>query len=224
MTSIKRHVGRIQQTDKRCVVLMLQLQDENGNIIDAEHCMIVDTDALPDRLHQPLMHILDSVEGQQEQVLAKLLARRAGPDAGVDMFSSLAGKLSGVNYVRKMHVDQILMYPEPNRPIPLRAVLEALGTIRPGANEQVVEQAWDEKFNPHNHNSAIQNSEESVKIASNLLREAEDFQALANQKREAAYKVAPQLRPTTEAASPKGKKAVKVTPDVAESEAQTGTG
>ena len=185
---MKRHIGKITNTDKRCVVLFMQLQDEAGNILDPDNAMIVDSDALPDRLHQPLMEIVESVEGQNTPVLATLLARRIGPDFGVDMFTALAQH----NTLQKIPVDNITMFPEPNQPISLRKVLESMGKIEPRSED---EEAELNKFNPHTNNQNATSREEQTGIANGLLREAADLENIAAAKKAEAYKIAPSLMP-----------------------------
>lgn len=185
---MKRHIGRITNTDKRCVILFMQLQDEKGDILDPDSAMVVDSDALPDRLHQPLMEIVESVEGQNTPVLATLLARRIGPDFGVDMFTALAQH----NTLQKVPVDNITMFPEPNQPIALRKVLEGMGRIEPRTES---EEDSIIKFNPHSSNQQAIAFEEKTGIASGLLREASDLEAIASAKRAQAYKIAPSLEP-----------------------------
>jgi len=188
---MKRHIGKITNTDKRCVVLFMQLQDETGNVLDPDNAMIVDSDALPDRLHQPLMEIVESVEGQNTPVLATLLARRIGPDFGVDMFTALAQH----NTLQKVPVDNITMFPEPNQPIQLRTVLENMGKIDPRTEEEI--EALD-KFNPHANNHNAIAIEEQTGVANGLLREAEDLEGIAAAKRAQAFKIAPSLAPAVE--------------------------
>ena len=185
---MKRHIGKITNTDKRCVVLFMQLQDEAGNVLDADNAMVVDSDALPERLHQPLMDILESVEGQNTPVLATLLARRIGPDFGVDIFTALAQH----NCLQKIPVDNITMFPEPNQPISLRTVLENMGKLEPRSEKEMDE---INKFNPHTNNQDATTIEEQTGVATGLLREAEDLEAIALSKRNQAYKMAPSLTP-----------------------------
>ena len=106
MSTFKKHVGRIRNTDRRCVVVYMQIP---GN---EENALVVDTDALPDRFHDALMDIIDSNEGQQTPHLHTLLQRRILPDLGLDMMNALHtyGQLRAVN------IDNIVMYPAPNAP------------------------------------------------------------------------------------------------------------
>jgi hypothetical protein len=177
--NIKRHVGRIKSTDRRCVVVMMQLQDENGIILDPNNAMIIDTDSLPDRLQQPLLDIVDSAEGQNETVLARLLARRSGPESGVDIFTSLCGGFNGANYVRKISVNDVVMYPAPNNPVPLSVVLEAIGS--PTKEIKVEPKPMTQ--------------EEKIIQAKALLLEAQDLQELAYKKIEEAWELDPSLKP-----------------------------
>lgn len=186
MSNVKKHVGRITNTDKRCVVLFMQIVDEHGNILDPDHALIVDTDSLPDRLHEPLMEIVESVEGQKTNVLGELLGRRASPDGGLDMFNTLHRR----GYVQKVPVDHVVMYPKPNQKVPLRQILEEMGRLpkpEKNSNEPV------DKFNRYEHNQDATDLESRQAVARNLLLEAVDLEAIAKGKRDEAKRICPEI-------------------------------
>ena len=58
-----KHVGKLSNTGKKCVVVFRELPE------DKENCLIVDTDACPDWMHDDIMNavILD----HQAQMLGK---------------------------------------------------------------------------------------------------------------------------------------------------------
>ena len=47
MAEMVKHVGRIKNTDRKCVVAFRYIYDEKGNITDRDHCLVIDADALP---------------------------------------------------------------------------------------------------------------------------------------------------------------------------------
>ena len=71
---MKKHIGKIKSTDKRCVVINSMIPGKE------DHALVVDSDALPDKFHDALMTLLESTEGQSAKVLGDLLSRRRYQD------------------------------------------------------------------------------------------------------------------------------------------------
>jgi hypothetical protein len=185
MSTFKKHVGRIKNTDRRCVVIYMQIPGNEDN------ALIVDTDALPDRYHDALMPLIDSVEGQSTPHLHTLLARRILPDTGMDMLNSL--HIAGL--LRPAPIDNIVMYPAPNQPCPLRTIVEFVN----GQEPTPVTDA--DLGNRVLENQKAQSDESKKNLALNILQQAKDLQVEADRKREQAYKMYPSLRPTEPVAS-----------------------
>lgn len=180
MSTFKKHVGRIKNTDRRCVVVYMQIP---GN---EENALIVDTDALPDRFHDALMDIIDSVEGQQAVHLHSLLSRRILPDLGLDMMNAL----HTYGLLRPVGIDNIVMYPAPNAPCPLRTIVDYMnGEDAPKVEEET------KLENRILENQKADSAQAQLDIANNMLRQAEDLENSAAAKREQAYRLAPELRP-----------------------------
>src|SRR5690606_30407520 len=114
MSVIKKHVGKIKSTDQRCVVVFMQLPE------DKEHALIINVEALQPRYEQLLLEVVDSAEGQNEKVLAKAMARRTVPETGRTIMEEF--HMRGL--MRAESVDNIIMMPRPNMPIPLTVVLQ----------------------------------------------------------------------------------------------------
>jgi len=179
MSTFKKHVGRIKNTDRRCVVIYMQIPGNEDN------ALIVDTDALPDRFHDALMDIIDSTEGQQTAHLHTLLSRRMLPDLGLDMMNAL----HTYGLLRSVAIDNVVMYPAPNAPCPLRTIVDFIN------NEEAPE---DQKVNLDNRileNQKADQAQGQLDVATNILRQAEDLEAEAAKKREQAYRLVPSLRP-----------------------------
>lgn len=180
MTTLKKHVGRLRITDRRCVVVMMQIPGKE------DHALVVDTDALPDRFHDALFSVVDSQEGQSVGQLHTLLARRIVPDLNMDMMNALhAG-----GYFRAVPVDEVIMYPAPHQTLPLRQLIELMGNTVPTTPEQHAELQ-----NRHLENQKVQAANEQIDVAKNLLIQAADLEAAAAAKRAEAFRVAPSLRP-----------------------------
>ena len=179
MSTFKKHVGRIRNTDRRCVVVYMQIPGNEQN------ALIVDTDALPDRFHDALMDIIDSSEGQQTPHLHTLLQRRILPDLGLDMMNAL----HTYGQLRAVDIDNIVMYPAPNAPCPLRTIVDYMN------GEDAPPEVNLELENRVLENQRTDSSQAQHDIANNILRQARDLEEEANRKREQAYRLVPSLRP-----------------------------
>lgn len=202
MGEMKRHIGKISNTDKRCVIVFMQIPE------DPDYALIIDTEALPDRWHEGLMSIVEH-EGQKFTNLADLLARRIMPDTNIDILNTLhqAGRL------QKVPVTNVIMYPLPNHPVPLTKVIEAVqGDLAGEVTEAVVTDdtivadavadvsaeamaADPERFSRIQHNQNFDADERRVMTANNLLVEADMLTSEAVRKRDQAYGIAPELKP-----------------------------
>jgi hypothetical protein len=184
---MKRHIAKTN-LDQRCVVLFMQIPGRES------HALICQIDALPPRLEQAVMDVIESAEGQADPVLANVLSRRLLPDTGENLMQALHDR----GHLSPIPVDNVLMLPMPNMPFPLRQIIEQMGgTVPQSMQSETSEQQATEKFNPH---AAIPQSEANSNMsgtAKNLLIEAQMLEADAKAKREKAYTLAPELRPRT---------------------------
>lgn len=196
------HIGRLANTDTRLAIIFPR------NPHQPDTALVVNTDALPPRLHDAMMDVLQK-EGQSTPVLATALQRRIFTDTGVDLMNTL----HMANAIQSVSIDQVILYPKPNIRIPLR---EALGeapvtqvqpqdysTRPPLETPQPLNNApLDTTYNPHLHNSVAGRAEEAIAIATNILYEAQLLEDEATRKREQAYQLVPSLRPRPVAAIP----------------------
>lgn len=205
MATLMRHVGRLINTDKRVVVVFLQIPNRE------DHALVVDTDALPPKYHDELMAVVQG-EGQKDPNLANILSRRIMPASGEDILSTLhkAGVLQPVP------VSNVMMFPEPNRGVKLSDVIAAMK----GSNQTTspvtedMERASIEKVNRIVDNQQISKDEQRYEIAKNLLVEAQLLEQEAERKRRQAFEYAPELRSNT--------KEVPVVPPIEEPAAPVG--
>jgi len=179
-----RHVGKIANTDQKCVVAWMQLPGRET------HALCIPTDSLPPRLEQAVMQVLQSPEGQSEEILANILSRRKMPDSPN---STLFETLHVGRHMVAVPVTQVIMFPRPNMPFPLADILRSQGELVSAVSAG--ETAARDKFNTHAHNKASMNAEQRLGVARNLILEATDLEAVANKKREQAYDLAPELKP-----------------------------
>lgn len=180
----KRHVGRLRNTDRRCVVVFMQIPNDEGN------ALIVDTDGLPDYIHESLFLVVDSTSAQCDTNLSDVLCRRTSPEPSQDMLSFLHTR----GLLTRMPITNVVMYPLPNQPVPLEQIIEFMGGTVPQKSAPH-EQDLTEKFNPILDNQRMDGVQKSLSLATGKLREAELLESEAKKKREEAYGLFPQLRP-----------------------------
>lgn len=179
---MKRHIGRLVNTDQRCVVVYMQIPGRE------DHALIASTDSMHPRFEQAVMEILESPEGQSDPVLANVLARRLMPESG----KSVLQAMHEMGILTPVHVDRVVMLPQPGMPFPLRQIIEGMGNTLPKIDDTIEPQP---KYNPHTVNTQALSDENRVAIARNLLVEADLLDGDAKRKREQAYAYAPELRP-----------------------------
>lgn len=187
---MKRHIGKMANTDQRLVVVFMQIPGKE------DHALVVPTDTLPARYEQAVMDILESPEGQAEETLANVLSRRLMPDTGKPVLVALheAGMLKAIP------IKNIMMMPQPNMPFPLSSILESLGrdmTVKePSPTNYVAPEVTAiEKYNQIQVNQKIEGVENRRAIYQNLMIEAQLLDGEAEKKRQAAYKVCPEMAP-----------------------------
>lgn len=187
MSQIKKHYGKIKSTDRRCVVVFMQLPDA------PEKALIIDVEALPPRFEQIISEILNAPAGQNEKNLADYMNTRQVPETG----RSVLNEFHANGFLRAEPISNVIMLPTPNQPIPLTDILKSLGTLPETVEAQQVQEA--EKFNTIVNNLHAGKNEERMQLASNMLYEAQLLEAEAAKKREQAYQYAPSMRPNKKA-------------------------
>ena len=77
-----KHVGRVKNTRKKCIVAYRTLPG------DAYNCLIVPTESLPDSYHDAIINLVESGAGQSSYEFAEAMARTNFPDGSI-MLSAL---------------------------------------------------------------------------------------------------------------------------------------
>jgi len=182
MSNMLKHVGEIANTSKRCAIVFLQLPEDPG------FALVIDTETIPPRFHQPLMEVIESNEGQAANSLADILARRIMPETGQTMLQTFhqAGCL------QKVTIDNVNLMPRPNVKHPLREVLVAMGKATSAPKAPLTE----DTTNFYQQQAKDQNTDQRRSVAEGLLQQAGLLQADADRLREQAYAQVPELRPT----------------------------
>lgn len=183
---MKRHIGKLTNTDQRCVVVYMQIPGRE------DHALIASTDSMPPRFEQAVMEILESQEGQTDPILANVLARRIMPESNMSVLQAM----HEMGILVPVHIDRVVMLPQPNMPFPLRHIIEGMGNTLPKISESAEPQA--QKYNPHTANAQAISDENRMAIARNLIIEAEMLENDARRKREQAYAYAPSLGASAE--------------------------
>lgn len=200
MAEMIRHTGLLNNTGKNVVVAFMSLPE------DPDYALVIDTDALPDSFNESLRKIVESVDGQNAQNLAEVLARRMTPDGSN---TTMLQKLHAAGRLQKVSIDLVTMTPRRGINWPLRQVLDAmkqqeqtapanLDDLDPETRAQVIAEMG--KFNVHATNMEGTTAEGQKAEAANLLKMAEMLEADAMSKRQQAYRIDPSLKKKTAAA------------------------
>lgn len=186
MTNMKRHIGKVTNTDQRCVVVWMQIPNRES------HALVCSIDNLPPRIESALMTIVESQEGQGDPTLANVLNRRLMPDMGN---KTVLTCLHEMGLLSAVPVDNITMMPVPNMPFPLRRILQDMGQIVPDAAPAPAANPAEVKFNAYG--DAVQRDATDLEKGKAKLKilEAELLEGEAQKKREEAYAYDPSLRP-----------------------------
>lgn len=184
---MKRHTGKILSTDQRCVVTYMQIPGRET------HALVIPTDSLPPRMEQAIMEILESDEGQGEETLGNVLARRLMPDTGLNVLQTLHES----NLLTAVPVSQIIMLPKPNMAFPLSKVLETMGRAAPDASGII-----GENVGAFEHNAQTEVRSDLRMTALNLIAQASLLEEDAGRIRERAYATDPSLRPAAAKVAP----------------------
>lgn len=189
-----KHTGILNNTGKNVVVVFMALPE------DADHALVVDTDALPDMYNEALRKVVESVEAQQAKNLADVLARRMAPD-GSNM--TMLQKFHAANRLMKTPVSNVTMTPKKGVRWPLSEVLQAMNSdtqtpqsfddLDPETKAAIAAEV--KKFNMHAHNTEGETVSGVKGEARALLDMAQLLESDAQSKREQAYRMDPSLRP-----------------------------
>lgn len=109
-----KHVGQVTNTGRRCVVVFREIYNDDGKVVDPNSCLIVETDALPDAVHQDIIRIVESEVAQRDSNLFNVLHRERLSDGNTALaYLNKSGRL------RKFPTSQILLTPDANNTLRL---------------------------------------------------------------------------------------------------------
>lgn len=200
MANVK-HVGQVANTGLKCVVVFREIYDENGNVTDPNHCLIVETERLPDMEHDDIVRVVESDSAQTANQFYEIAHRSMFSD-GINMLT----KLHNRGYLKKYPTNQILMTPNSSTSVALSEVNEIIRKQSTGMSESDIRNSMvdDTDKPPRNHTTSQQTAPapkaeagvlDDSDIAKNMLSQADTYEAEVKRLREEAYNMAPELKP-----------------------------
>jgi hypothetical protein len=186
-----KHVGKTH-TGKRCVVVFREVPDE------AHNCLIVDTDALPDWMHDDVMNAVESPGAQQSNDFYEYAERTVLTD-GTNMLQALhtTGRL------QKVATDQITLTPNNEVSVGLTEINNIVrenkgdkSVVAPSTEQ--VSMAGKDTTAPVMESAAAPRSNAGVSdtdLAKQFLAQAKGYETEAKSLKAQAYELAPGLKP-----------------------------
>jgi hypothetical protein len=204
-----KHVGRIKNTGRRCVVVFREIYDENGNVVDGDNCLILETESLPDAEHQDIMRIIESEPAQSTGDIYNVFARsRLGSGA-----LALNWMVSS-NRLRKFPTNNIELTPDSRTVLGLDTLNKIVKMQKSGASEADISRVLqdDTDMPPRQANMLAESTEtapateatsqsgddgvmDDAAIAQSYMSQAEMFEKQAKELREQAIQLDPSLKP-----------------------------
>jgi hypothetical protein len=149
---------------------------------DPEYALVVGIDSLPP-VFQDFITDLLLRDGQKVTSFAQTLMGRQMPNSTKSVLQGLHESA----LLQRVSVDNVMMLPRANMPIPLRAILEEMGNLTRTENST--------KINQFMLNDQVGKSESARQQANDFIAQAQLLEADARAYREKAYALWPELRP-----------------------------
>tara|TARA_B100001248_G_scaffold262535_1_gene259225 strand:+ start:8149 stop:8730 length:582 start_codon:yes stop_codon:yes gene_type:complete len=185
MKAIK-HVGRLINTDKRIVVVFRNVPGEPQN------CLVTDTEALPDWIHDGLINAVESIEAQSTGELYDYLSRSMFSDGSI-MLDSLHTR----GLLQKQKTENVMMTPNANTTIRLDQLNEMIESAK--SENKVAQSVLKEPVTGETGEAPASAQADGVlddkALADQKLAQAKGFETEAARLREEAYELAPDLKP-----------------------------
>ena len=184
-----KHVGQLINSQRRVIVVFREIPDE------PTHCLVVDTDALPDWMHNDIINAVESPGAQSSANFYEYAQRTVFTDG-----SNMLQTLHAAKRLSKQPTSNVMMTPNTSAKIRLD---ELNNLIREQNGDQPAvtdvppenELGMATKKTPSKSEAPAVISEED--IAKNMLAQAEQFSAEAERLREEAYALSPGLKKST---------------------------
>ena len=184
--NLKKHSGQLSNTGVRVAVVFRKLPN------DSTHCLLVETERLPDSYHDYVIQCLNSKEASETNDFYEVLNRRTFPD-GTNCLTSLHQR----GFLRKEPISNVTMLPLPGQAVPLELIN---ATIDKKVDEYVAKQKGQTPVElPPIPDKAGEKAsavmQDPSAIAKGLILQAELLEQDAAKKREEAYELVPELKP-----------------------------
>jgi hypothetical protein len=196
-----KHIGKVANTGLKCVVVFREIYDEKGNVSDPNHCLVVETERLPDMEHDDVVRVVESPAGQQANQFYEIAHRSMFAD-GINMLT----KLHNRGYLKKYPTDQILMTPNAHTAVKLSEVNEIIRKQKTGMSDADIQNTMvDDTDQPPRTQTTAQQTVpapqadagvmDDTALAKTMLEQAATYEAEVTRLREEAYAMAPDLKP-----------------------------
>jgi hypothetical protein len=195
-----KHVGQVANTGLKCIVVFREIYDESGNVTDPNHCLIVETERLPDMEHDDVVRVVESAAAQEANQFYEIAHRSMFSD-GINMLT----KLHNRGYLKKYKTDQILMTPNSSTSVKLSEINEIINKQKSGMSPQDIQNAMvdDTDSAPRTTTTSRQAPPapaadgviDDTALAQTMLDQAATYEAEVKRLREEAYSMAPDLKP-----------------------------
>jgi hypothetical protein len=193
-----KHVGMITNTGRRCVVVFREIYNERGVVIDPNNCLVVETDSLPDSIHQDIMRIVESRPAQDDSNFYNILSRERLSDGSIALtFLHNSGRL------RKYPTSQVMLTPNAQSRIALNELNKIVTMQLQGKSQAQITEALNQMKTPvPSDGTANAGATESSGVLSDehiaraKLSNANELMAQAERLLVEAYALDPSLKPT----------------------------
>lgn len=201
-----KHVGQISNTGLKCIVVFRHIYDENGNVVEPNNCLVVETERLPDMEHDDMVRVVESPAGQEAGEFYEIAHRSMFAD-GINMLV----KLNHHGYLKKYPTDQILMTPNSSTSIKLSEINEIVRKQNTGMSPQDIQNSMQDDTDKPPRTSTTANLDptqtidqavdtgeaalDDTALAQTMLDQATTYEAEVTRLREEAYAMAPDLKP-----------------------------
>jgi len=199
-----KHIGRVSNTGLKCVVVFREIYDEDGKVTDPNHCLIVETERLPDMEHDDMVRVVESDTAQDNADFYHVAQRNKFSDG-----TNMLVKLSQMGYLKKYPTNQIELTPNSSTSVKLSQVNEVISKQARGMTDNDIANSMvdDTDGPPRNHtnlsqtqtiNEAMNTTEQALDdsaLAQQMLDQANTYETEVKRLREEAYAMAPDLKP-----------------------------
>jgi|TARA_B100001094_G_scaffold246147_1_gene242753 hypothetical protein len=199
-----KHIGQVANTGLKCVIVFREIYDDNGNVTDPNHCLVVETERLPDMLHDDMVRVVESPTAQSSDEFYTVAHRNMFSD-GINMLV----KLHNHGLLKKYQTKDILVTPNTFTKVPLNEINEIVRKQKTGMSPQDIENSMqDDTDKPPRTSTSLSPSQtidqavetgeqpmDDTAIAKTMIAQADTYEQEVKRLREEAYAMAPNLKP-----------------------------